>query len=112
MAMHNKSYEAEKAKYVDTLIFRVMELEAQNEILKERLNLGQAYTNSNSMKEKELRERLTEANEKYKRVTAQYAELKAAYQLKRESITGLRKVARAYAEYGFLGLLKKILGKL
>lgn len=36
--MENREYEAEKARYVDTLMFRVMELESQNDILREKLN--------------------------------------------------------------------------
>ena len=36
--MWNRDYEAEKAKYVDSMIFRIMELETENELLKERMN--------------------------------------------------------------------------
>lgn len=116
--MWNKDYEAEKAKYVDSMIFRILELEAENEFLKGAvnsnkagaLNAGARY--AISPKEAELRENLDSANKKYRMITQQYAELKAAYDANNPEVSGLRKVAKWYVNYGFIGILKKIWGKI
>ena len=40
--MQNKNYEAVKAKYVDEMMLRIMELEASNEMLKEKISANSA----------------------------------------------------------------------
>lgn len=106
----NRNYEAEKAKYVDTLIFRVMELEAKNEILHEKLS-GQGNNNYiNSKEYQNLRKKLMEANEKYRKVTMQYAALKESINTSND-LHGLRKFAKKYADYGLVGICKKLMKK-
>ena len=112
--MENREYEAEKARYVDTLMFRVMELESQNDILREKLNnnfIGQKemVKPGISLVETELREKLNEANRKYRMVTEQNASLKERCQFR--NVKGLRKVALIYAENGLGGIVKKIFNK-
>ena len=47
--MWNRDYEAEKAKYVDSMIFRIMELETENELLKERMNSDRPAAQNNNV---------------------------------------------------------------
>ncbi len=123
--MWNRDYEAEKAKYVDSMIFRIMELETENELLKERMNSDRPAAQNNNVNnassntnnnvrhvEEELRGKLNEANLKYRKVTQQYAELKAAYDAANPKVSGLRKIAKWYANYGIIGIFRKIGGKL
>lgn len=108
--MENREYEAEKARYVDTLMFRVMELESQNDILREKLNGQKEMVKPGiSLVETELREKLNEANRKYRMVTEQNASLKERCQFR--NVKGLRKVALIYAEIGLGGIVKKIFNK-
>lgn len=112
--MWNRDYEAEKAKYVDSMIFRIMELETENELLKERLNSSEHTVKDSNMQNigEDLRTKLNEANLKYRAVTQQYAELKTAYDACNPEVSGLRKIARLYANYGIRGIFKKIWKKL
>lgn len=115
--MWNRDYEAEKARYVDSMIFRIVELETENELLKEKTNYSQPVVQSvqNSSDPYicgDLRGKLNEANLKYRKVTQQYAELKAAYDASNPKVSGLRKIAKWYANYGIIGICKKIGKKL
>ena len=141
--MWNRDYEAEKAKYVDSMIFRIMELETENELLKERINSSgqavqvQVQDNNVRYMVEDLRAKLDEANSKYRMVTQQYAELKAAhdaslyevnskyrmvtqqyaelkaaYDASNPKVSGLRKIAKLYANYGIIGIFKKIWRKI
>ena len=112
--MWNRDYEAEKARYVDSMIFRIMELETENELLKERLNSSGQVLKGNNMQymSEDLLTKLNEANLKYRAVTQKYAELKTAYDASNPEVSGLRKIAKLYANYGIRGIFKKIWKKL
>ena len=120
--MQNKNYEAVKAKYVDEMMLRIMELEASNEMLKEKISANSAAAPktsgapvsspgmpANASSVSELKAKLDEANKKYRMVTNQYNTLKVAYNKEFSKKRGLRRVAQLYAAYGisgFFGILK------